>query len=196
MLYLQHLHADTACQCVHAIRCPALSDGDLFAGKGYHLHCRLLCSASLQYNVFGQSFKEVLDKEGQDLDWDHNREAFDSAVIYVRKNSVNNFLFAIRALLKDAADKVQPATQQQTQQQQHTQQQQPSRPSESGNSSSRASEGVEDGGGAAVEADADSLLAATDGEEDADMHDVTGVDVVAASDDEGAGEAEDLEDTL
>jgi hypothetical protein len=42
----------------------------------------------LQYNIFGRTFKSVLEHPDCNIMWDDNREAFDSAVVYVHKASI------------------------------------------------------------------------------------------------------------
>jgi hypothetical protein len=42
----------------------------------------------LQYNIFGRTFRSVLEHADCNIMWDDNREAFDSAVVYVHKASI------------------------------------------------------------------------------------------------------------
>lgn len=54
-----------------------------------HLLRRLLCCAVLlQYNIFGRTFRSVLEHPDCNIMWDDSREAFDSAVVYVNKASI------------------------------------------------------------------------------------------------------------
>jgi hypothetical protein len=42
----------------------------------------------LQYNIFGRTFRSVLEHPDCNIMWDDNREAFDNAVVYVHKASI------------------------------------------------------------------------------------------------------------
>jgi hypothetical protein len=42
----------------------------------------------LQYNIFGRTFRSVLEHPDCNIMWDDSREAFDSAVVYVHKASI------------------------------------------------------------------------------------------------------------
>jgi hypothetical protein len=43
---------------------------------------------AVQYNIFGRTFRSVLEHPDCNIMWDDNREAFDSAVVYVHKASI------------------------------------------------------------------------------------------------------------
>lgn len=156
---------------------------------------------SPQYNVFGRTFKAVLEHPDSTTQWDDSREAFDTAVVYVNKASVTNFLIDIREALCEAAkaaEKARQQEQQQAQQQEQGQQQGRRRSRQAGEDgqdsrdSQRARVSEQEGAAAAAEEEkaageasdqgAREELAASDMQED--------VGVVAASED-GEDEAVD-----
>ncbi|WIA38046.1 hypothetical protein OEZ86_001416 [Tetradesmus obliquus] len=87
------------------------------------LRANLLASEA-QYNIFGRTFRSVLEHPDCNIMWDDSREAFDSAVVYVNKASIQGFCSDIRSALCEAARAAEEARQQEQQQKQQQQQEQ------------------------------------------------------------------------